>query len=59
MLMPDPGEEHLFVQVHGVMVQVCWCGKWPMHHIHTGITPSLCTCESCRTIKVTFPGRST
>jgi len=27
-------------------IHICWCGKWPLHHIHTGNRPA-CTCDEC------------
>lgn len=29
------------------LVEVCRCGLWPGHHIHTS-DPATCTCEACR-----------
>jgi hypothetical protein len=43
-LHPPP---HEFEQAPGVPVAACGeCGKWPLHHIHTG-DAALCTCDSC------------
>lgn len=38
---------HSFEQVVGASVSVCHCGRWPLHHVHTG-DRAACTCADCR-----------
>lgn len=42
-------DTHAFAQVPGVSVLVCTCGKWPLHHVHTGDRRT-CTCDECRAL---------
>ncbi len=43
------GLRHDFDQVPDAGVQVCRCGKWPLHHVHTGHHPT-CTCDDSRAL---------
>lgn len=40
---------HRFVQAPINNVIVCYCGKWPMHHIHTD-NKGECACDECKRI---------
>lgn len=50
----DP-DVHEYVQATGVRVQVCVCGLWPDHHVHTGITRT-CTCDECQSMRARTQG---
>ncbi|WP_326646070.1 hypothetical protein OG884_15575 [Streptosporangium sp. NBC_01755] len=43
-----PRTQHPYEQRPAVSVNVCMCGKWPDHHVHTEITDQTCTCDECR-----------
>jgi hypothetical protein len=42
------GTQHVYHQLADVAVNVCVCGKWPMHHVHVGESRSTCWCDKCR-----------
>ena len=44
----ETGDTHAFQQQADVSVRVCQCGKWPLHHVHTG-SRAACTCDACHT----------
>lgn len=48
--LPSPlidGIQHRYEPAYEyISVEVCVCGKWPMHHVHEGVTPELCSCDA-------------
>lgn len=55
-----PRDTHQFAQdpeATAAGVRACRCGKWPLHHVHTGVRTG-CTCDDCHSDEPPLPQRT-